>query len=243
MHTWFLIALLGAATPYDDVQIIAAASSPFREYRLLKRNPKIPPEAYLKAAQGQIATGISAVEGYASKIGWGIGVIPVSMRHLFASINEEQRHTAFTAVSHTSIVAGEPCSDGRMVFMILPLPVISDRWWVTHQYTNAKIRQRSKGKVAELVWQEATEWKASAEHKIAIKDAVQVRFTRGSWLLIALDDNHTLAEYHSWVDPGGSIPVGPASSFASGSIVDTFQQMETFAKSQSASQCDRMWKE
>ena len=54
---------------------------------------------------------------------------------------------------------------------------------------------------------------------------------------MALDEQHTLAEYHSWVDPGGSIPAGPASQFATGSIEDTFAQMERFANTNAVRLC------
>ena len=230
-----------ATTSYDLEAVIAASTSSYREYRLQSVLPKIPRTAYEKAANGIVQTGIMPVKGYTAQIGWGVGVIPVNIRHLFSSINEEEKHVSLTAVSHTEIVEGSPCADGRKVLMVLPLPVISDRWWITNQYTNLQIRQQSNGRVAELVWKEVTDWTMTGGRKEKLQDAVQVKFTRGSWLLIALDENHTLAEYHSWVDPGGFIPAGPASSFATGSIADTFRQMEHYAKSQTVSMCDSIW--
>ena len=125
--------------------------------------------------------------------------------------------------------------------MILPLPIVSDRWWVTNQFTNPKMRAESNGMAAELVWKQIDNWNVPPRYEQRLKEMVHIPFTQGSWFLMALDDNHTLAEYHSWVDPGGYIPAGPASQFATGSIEETFVQMAQFAKSQTKSACASMW--
>ena len=125
--------------------------------------------------------------------------------------------------------------------MMLPLPIVSDRWWVTNQFTNPKMRAESNGTAAELIWKQIDNWSVLEKYKKELQGLVQIPFTQGSWFLMALDDKHTLAEYHSWVDPGGNIPAGPASQFATGSIEETFSQMEQFAKSQTNSACASMW--
>ena len=60
-------------------------------------------------------------------------------------------------------------------------------------------------------------------------DAVWVTESSGAWLLIRLDDKHTLGEYHAWSDPGGYVPSGLASSLSASGIADTFKAMEEFA--------------
>lgn len=214
--------------------------SPYRAMRLLKNNPTIPHVAYQKAARGEIATGLQEIKGYHAKIGWGVAVFDIPIQHLYASINEEEHHVDHTAVSFGKVVRGTPCSDGREVLMILPIPIISDRWWVTNQFTNPKMRKESKGMAAELVWKQIDDWEIPQIYEQRVQGLVQIPFTQGSWFFMALDSTHTLAEYHSWVDPGGSIPAGPASQFATGSIEDTFVQMERFAKKQTTSSCDSM---
>ena len=215
--------------------------SPYRSMRLLDINPTIPKSAYKKAARGEIATGLQEVKGYRAQIGWGVAIFDIPIKHLYASINEEENHVDYTAVSFGKVVRGTPCRDGREVLMMLPLPIVSDRWWVTNQFTNPKIRASSKNRVAELVWKQIDNWPIPQDYTQQLQGMVQIPFTQGSWFLIALDEHHTLAEYHSWVDPGGNIPAGPASQFATGSIEDTFVQMERFAKSQTTSSCDSMW--
>ena len=235
-----LLGLLGFA-PYSLPEVEKTIDSPYRELRLLDHNPTIPAAAYQSAAKGNIATGLQTVNGHAAKIGWGVAIFDIPLAHLYASINEEERHIDLTAVSYAKVLKGAPCSDGREVLMILPLPIISDRWWITHQYTNPQMRKQSNNQAAELIWKEVPNWLPPAEYQSRLEDAVQIPFTQGSWFLLALDERHTLAEYHSWVDPGGNIPAGPASEFATGSIEDTFQQMAQYAKGQSKSMCDSIF--
>ena len=235
--------LFGGTWPFDEEKVSTSANSEYRALRLLENNPKIPIWAYQKASRGLMATGLQKVAGHRVQIGWGVAVVRIPIRHFFASINEEERHTDLTAVSFAKVVEGNACSDGRAVLMKLPLPILSDRWWITHQYTNPKLREVSSGAAAELVWKEISDWTPTDVHKEELRGLVQIPFTRGSWFMLALDEEHTLAEYHSWVDPGGNIPAGPASRFATGSIEDTFIQMEEFARNQQHSGCLMMWKE
>ena len=92
-----------------------------------------------------------------------------------------------------------------------------------------------------MAWREILQPVLNQDDMLRVADMVQVSFTRGSWFLMALDEEHTLAEYHSWVDPGGRIPVGPASQFATGGIEKTFMQMESYAKGQKTSICRDAW--
>ena len=238
---FLLCRLLWATSPFDEQRVYDAARSPWRSQRIHNINPDIPQEAYQKAARGTVATGIQKIDGHEAKMAWGVGIIALPIEHLYASINEEENHTEHTAVSYTKIISGKACENERLVMMILPLPLVSDRWWVTKQYTNPKLRESTKKQAAELAWQEIEAPILTEKQHQKVSGLVQVPFTRGSWFLIALDPNHTLAEYHSWVDPGGSLPAGPASDFATGSIKDTFTQMENYARAQKTSMCRPSW--
>ena len=57
-----------------------------------------------------------------------------------------------------------------------------------------------------------------------------VAWTKGAWLLMALDDGRTLIEYHTWSDPGGSVPVGLATRFAAGEVAQNLTNMANFAR-------------
>ena len=56
-----------------------------------------------------------------------------------------------------------------------------------------------------------------------------VDFTKGAWLVIKLDEQHILGEYHTWANPGGNIPTAAASSFVQSSVVKTMRVMEEYA--------------
>ena len=239
---WMMVQLGYAVVPYDTDVLLEklGASQHLRQHRVLEKLPQIPASAYRSAATGQVITGLENVEHHAAQIGWGIGIFAVPIDHLYASINEELKHTELNGLAHTEILSGQPCSNGRKVLMVLPLPMISDRWWITTQLTNPKIKQVSNGVVVELAWigdSSVKENALSLDNQARVAGKVRVTFTQGSWLLTKLDDKHTLGEYHSWVDPSGYLPAGPASRFANRSLVDVFAGMESYAMHTTQSEC------
>ena len=131
------------------------------------------------------------------------------------------------------------CQEHRTVTMVLPLPIISDRWWMIDLKTNPSIAQATGGKVQELSWKAVSDPKQytpDAKTQQLTKGQVYVDFSRGAWFLMALDEQHTLGEYYSWADPGGYIPDG-ATAFAASSIVDTFKGMHAFTLETPNLQC------
>lgn len=201
--------------------------------------PQITAADYASAAKGKVATGIHKVGDHAAKLGYGVGVVDVPIAVLWAALNDDIHHTDLLPLSHIELVSGTPCASGRKVLMVLPLPLLADRYWVNDTRFATALSEASEGQVRELVWSSVADPAAeplSAEGQAAIDGLVPMTFNKGAWLLTALDEGHTLAEYHSWVDPGGSIPAGAASAFATSGIVDTFAAMSTYAKA-GASQC------
>ncbi len=204
-----------------------------RALRLATVAPELTDKEYRAAADGKIATGVMKVEGHSAKLGYGVGVLDVGIDDLWAGINDETRHGDILPLSHTEIVHGSECQSGRRVLMVLPLPVVSDRWWINENTYNPAITQASGGTLRELSWSsldDPASHAMSTGAKAAVDGLVPVEYNRGAWFLIALDDSHTLAEYHSWVDPGGSIPAYGASMFATSGIEDTFNAMADYAK-------------
>ena len=189
------------------------------------------------ASTGTVATGLSG------QVGWGVGVFPIEIRELYAALNEEESHTHLSPVNYTKILKGEDCTNDRQVMMHLPIPMLSDRWWVTTQGTNPNLRQISQGQMAELTWtaiSDDTAFTLDETSQNYTTDAVWVTDSIGAWLLIRLDDTHTIGEYHAWSNPGGYIPSGLASSLSASGIEDTFHAMEQFAKS-TDEQCKFDW--
>lgn len=218
-----------AVVPYESQTLLSIVNSTqaLREHRQSKRSPTIPTIAYLQAANGIVATGLD------EQIGWGIGIFPIGIQELYAALNEEESHTGLSPVNYTKIIHGAPCTNDRYVMMHLPIPMLSDRWWVTVQGTNPEIRRSSHGQMAELTWNALSDqstFTLDEESKTYTTNAVWVTESTGAWLLIRLDDTHTLGEYYAWSNPGGYIPSGLASSLSASGIAETFSAMETFAK-------------
>lgn len=237
----WLCMMLGTAAAFDGDAVVQRVSevAPLRSQRLGDVAPSFTETQYRAAAAGEVVTGVFAVEGNSAKVGYGLGVLDVGIDALWAGLNDETKHTGLSPISFVEVVEGKVCADKRHVLMVLPLPMISDRFWVNENAYNAAIAAASSGAVRELAWNSLSDPAShamSADAKAAVSGLTPVSFNRGAWLLIALDDTHTLAEYHSWVDPGGYVPASGASMFATSGISDTFEAMETFAK-KGALQC------
>ena len=199
--------------------------------------------AYHEAAMGSLATGLLPLENGSAQIGWGVGIFPIAIKEMYAALNEEERHTDLSPVSYTKVVGGQACAHQRQVMMYLPLPMFSDRWWVTTQGTNPAIRILSKGQMAELTWfahKDRSEFSLDPQSESKIQDAVWVTESSGAWLLLRLDETHTLGEYHSWSIPSGYIPTSIASSFTAKGIKDIFDAMERYAL-QNEEFCQYTW--
>jgi hypothetical protein len=217
-----------AVVPYDSSKLLSIIESTqtVREHRLAKHSPSIPTSAY------QEASSVIVAKGLFGQIGWGIGIFQIEIQELYAALNEEESHTGLSPVDYTKIIQGVACSNERQVMMHLPIPMLSDRWWVTVQGTNPKIRQISNGQMAELTWNALSDhntFTLDETSQTYTTDAVWVTESTGAWLLIRLDDKHTLGEYHAWSHPGGYVPAGLASSLSASGIADTFKAMEEFA--------------
>ena len=117
--------------------------------------------------------------------------------------------------------------------MVMPVPVISDRWWVVQTKSNKRIYRQSEGDVRELTWKQldnSSEISISSKAEEMITDAVEVQFTQGGWFLIKLDEEHTLGEYYTWADPAGHVPPEATSIFISGQITNFFDSVDDYGE-------------
>lgn len=220
---------------YAEVAARLDAVAALRSQRLTEHAPDLPDSAWQQAAAGEVVTGVRSVPGHAAKIGWGVAVMEASIEQLWAGLNDELQHTELLGLEHIEIVQGTPCADRRHVMMLLPLPIVSDRWWVIENRYNTALAEQTSGRVRELAWTGQTDPSAAALSAAArqkVAGAVPVTFNHGGWLLIALDDEHTLGEYFSWSDPGGELPAGPTSTFAGAVIAKTMRAMTHYANTQ-----------
>ena len=206
-----------------------------RSQRITAHAPELPDSAWQQATSGEVVTGVLSVPGHKAKIGWGVAVMAVNIERLWVGLNDELQHTELLGLGHIEIVQGAPCTDRRHVMMLLPLPIVSDRWWVIENRYNTALSEQTSGRVRELTWTGQTDPSAaalSAEARQKVAGAVPVTFNHGGWLLIDLDGEHTLGEYFSWSDPGGELPAGPTSAFAGATIAKTMRAMTHYANTQ-----------
>jgi len=211
-----------------------------RTMRVGQGIPNISQEAYKKAANGDIVTGIQAVAGYKEKIAWGVAVLKAPMKDFWASINDGEQHAGKTPVSFAKVIVGEPCHDKRQMLMILPVPVMMDRWWIIQTSINTKIKNASQGRVREMSWinvPNADKISLTESLQAKVKDKKLVEFTRGAWFVLQLDDEHVLGEYHTWASGGDHVPASITESLVLASIVKTMRVMEDYASSTTKLRC------
>ncbi|MEZ4320695.1 MAG: hypothetical protein R3F61_24655 [Myxococcota bacterium] len=192
--------------------------------------PSISAQAYADALSGRIVTGIESVDGVAVAKAWGLAVVDTPIEAAWMAINDESRMGGRMPVSVSEVIGGTPKSTPRRVFEFLPLPIISDRWWVVDMEANAALYAKEP-RMWELAWTDATSEANVAGTAMAEQAAqgVPVAWTRGSWLLVDLGDGRTLVEYFSWSDPGGHIPAG-ASRFGGSAVTQTLKAVADLAQ-------------
>jgi hypothetical protein len=229
-------ALHAAAVPEPQPGAISARLAevaPLRSQRIARTAPAIPESAWKKAAGGQIATGVQRNGDAAVGTGWGVALFDVPIGALWSGLNDEMNHKELVGLSHVEIIKGSRCADHRQIMMMLPLPIVSDRWWVVQDRYNTSLAASTSGRVMELTWSLVPDPLAALSPALQQKvaDAVLTTANTGAWLLIDLDGSRTLAEYHAISNPGGDVPAGPATSFASATIADTMRKMADYAAS------------
>jgi hypothetical protein len=233
-----LIALLcwalGAAWAVtgDELEARLTEIESHRALRIQRSAPGPSGSELQKIAAGATVTGLlDASEG--SKA-WGAAVVPLPIGTFWAALNDETRHPGYTAVEYSELLSGRPCRSGRRVLQYLPVPVpmFSDRWWVGILQTNGKLSQASGGSVRELSFSSSVDPSevTSDSGKKMISQGAPIAFSRGGWFLVALDERHTYVEYYVHTDPGGRLPGGMASMFATKGVRENIAAITRFAK-------------
>ena len=226
---WLCAAVAGAVTP-EALAARLAEIEPQRALRIQASAPA-PSEADLrKAASGAVVTRLlSAKNGTRAQ---GFAVVPMSIGTFWAALNDETRHPGYTAIGYSELVKGRPCSSGRRVLQFLPVPMLADRWWIGVLTKNGKLMSSSGGAVRELAWRSSVDTSeiTTESGRGIIEKAQPIGFSRGAWLLVALGEHDTYVEYYLHSDPGGSIPSGIASRFATRGVRDTISAIQRFAK-------------
>ena len=207
-----------------------AETASARAKRMSVRTPDISSDAYAKAADGKIETGLQSVPGQSARLGWGITVIDAPVDEVWSAVRAFSDKTDLGGVSFSQVQTGASCQDDRLIFQYLPIsiPLVSDRWWVSHIRHNEALAAATDGRVQELSYQATADESRirTPEARDLAAQATPISFSQGGWLLVDVGGGATYVEYHALSDPGGSLSAGLASSFASGAITDNLEAIE-----------------
>lgn len=222
-------ASMAWAVDADQLERRLAEVAPMRDWRLYQA-PTPSSSDVRKAATGTIVTGLLNTDS-GSKA-YGVAVVPVDIGTFWAALNDETRHPGYTAVSYSELVSGSVCRSGRKVLQYLPVPMLADRWWVGILTLNSKLMSQSGGAVRELAFTSSVDASlvTSASGQKMMGNASPIGFSKGGWLVVAVDDRHTYVEYFLHTDPGGRIPSGMASMFATKGVRQNIEAITRFAK-------------
>ncbi|MBW2255117.1 MAG: hypothetical protein JRI25_11025 [Deltaproteobacteria bacterium] len=128
-----LLLFLSLAHAASTEQVLERLSevAPLRDSRLAEWVEPIDPDDYERAAGGRVTTGVIAVEGEKARQAYGVGVLEVPIAKLWAAINDDDGKARKTSLAYAELLSGEACRTPRKVFQYLPVPVFTDRWWVS----------------------------------------------------------------------------------------------------------------
>ena len=229
---WMVIMALSSwGATVDNIEARLNEVSSIRASRLVDA-PKISTQEYRDAALGKVPTGMVAVDGFSFKKAYGVRVFNLPIDTVWAALNDDRGKLVHTKLSHAELIRGTYCESGRRVFQFLPLPLVSDRWWVSDFVFNDTVHQRSGGRVREMFWK-------SVDHQTLTKKPSQewmdkgipVNFNEGAWFVVDIDGSSTLVEYYAWSDPSGYVPASLTNSLAAGGIKDTIDAVRKIANS------------
>jgi hypothetical protein len=229
-----LIALLsalraaGAATP-EELTARLAEIEDQRALRIQASAPR-PSDADVRKVAGGVVVS-QVLEASSGSKAFGLAVVQLSIGVLWAALNDETRHPGYTAVSYSELVSGRPCASGRRVLQFLPVPMLSDRWWIGVLTKNLELMRATGGSVRELAWKSSVDPAevTSSSGKAMIAQGEPIGYTRGAWFLVALDERETYLEYFLHTDPGSSIPSSMASMFATRGVRENILAIQKFA--------------
>lgn len=154
-------------------------------------------------------------------------------------IVNQPRDAVWVAVMDPHYVQSDQATEVRVAFeapdrsrwygiMDLPRP-FADRHWIVDVDNNHPLAQASDNKAWEHPWRLRPEGPSElpsllASGKLkgisedAVAEAVYTPVNHGAWLVIALDEHHTLLGYHATSVVGGSIPESLVARFVHASL-------------------------
>ena len=223
-----MVSLAAHAGPTTLLQDLSA----WRAHRMTETAPAIPASAYQSALNGEIASGIEVVPEVKAAKGYGVSVVNAPIATVWKAVADEDHHANALPISQSMTVQGRARSPDHTVFQYMNVPLLTDRWWLVRIRYNSNLYAASGGRAWELVWEDRlkdAELRSTIRPEL-VEDGMPIAWSKGAWLLVDLGDGRTLIEYHTWSDPGGNVPAGPASRFAAGEVKNNLRSIADFAR-------------
>jgi len=226
---WTVCIGLASGAPVDTLMADLAR---WKAQRPSETVPNITQSEYERALNGEIVTGIEVVEDIKAAKGYGVVAVDLPIGRVWKAIADEDHHAGHLPVTHSKTVDGTPRSADHTIFQFIDVPILTDRWWLVRIRYNSTLYTASKGRAWELWWSDRLKEPAlrSRLDSSLIDKGMPIAWSKGAWLLVDLGNNKTLIEYHTWSDPGGSVPVGPATRFAAGEVKSNLKNVTAFAR-------------
>ncbi len=218
---------------YAELKPVLNTVNVHRKYRACRAAPRIPATAYRAVPKDSPQSGVLEEPGHEVAKAWGLAIIDLSVEQLWMAVNDEEAYPGTLPVTVSTVFRGEPFENGRHVFQKMTLPgPFSDRWWIIRKTAGVDVFEASGGQMWEACAENATNPSLLRGTPLRgeLEDAEPVNWTWAGWMLMPLSENLTLVEYFTWTDPGGSLPAGPASRFASGAVKKTMIKIASLAR-------------
>jgi hypothetical protein len=203
--------------------------APHRAQRIGREAPALPASVWTTAASGDVVSGVVAVDGEKAKKAWAAAVIDVPIARLWSAINDDPAKPKYTGLAYAEVLTGAPCGTPRTVFQYLDVSLATDRWWVLEARSNPGLEAATGRSVREMAWT-TVQPSLTPTAQAWADQGMSLAWSRGGWLLVALDADTTIVEYWTWSDPGGNVPAGLASSFAAGALDGMIASIERLAR-------------
>lgn len=242
---WILLGLLGsapaaagpgevpAADPAaDPAAALAAQLRAWQPLRAPVEPPRIQESDVRAALAGATVKGVVTVEGVAAGKAYGMRVFDVPVEVAWKAVTDDAHRAEHMPVSDSRIVRGAARTHDHLLYQYLPVPLFTDRWWITRIRYNSALYQKSGGLAWEMYFSDAHQDPTAMAlvSPETLGDSIPLAWTKGAWLLVKLDEEHTFGAYYIWSDPGGNFPAGPASRFSAITMGNTVDAMGRIAE-------------
>ncbi len=224
-----------ASDSNDNLAAYVMGMEQYRQYRGLEGIPGFSKAQINEVLEGDLVVQKDNVNATGLRYVMSAQILDVDPVDFWLTIIDRPHYADIIDGIIESIVS-RSFSNHFYTYNVLDAPLVAPRHQVLDVYTNTKLYEASGGRVWEQYWHKVDDMPEEIKYALAspslkniapgdVKDAVEVKFNRGSWYIFALPDGRTWAESFSINDPGGKIPqwvVNRVATKASKTTIDSY---------------------